>query len=61
MKNWQLRWFVLRSDQLYFYKDEEETKPQVIIQPCLLTTANVHHKSMKETYYRVKNININVI
>lgn len=36
MKNWQLRWFVLRSDQLFFYKDEEETKPQVIIlQPCL--------------------------
>ncbi|XP_053495233.1 rho GTPase-activating protein 22-like isoform X2 [Ictalurus furcatus] len=29
MKNWQLRWFVLRSDYLYFYKDEEETKPQV--------------------------------
>ncbi|XP_062851276.1 rho GTPase-activating protein 22 [Trichomycterus rosablanca] len=28
MKNWQLRWFVLRTDQLYFYKDEEETKPQ---------------------------------
>ncbi|XP_027014827.1 rho GTPase-activating protein 22 isoform X1 [Tachysurus fulvidraco] len=28
MKNWQLRWFVLRSDYLYFYKDEEETKPQ---------------------------------
>uniref|UniRef100_A0A4W4E3B0 Rho GTPase-activating protein 24 n=1 Tax=Electrophorus electricus TaxID=8005 RepID=A0A4W4E3B0_ELEEL len=28
MKNWQLRWFVLRSDFLYFYKDEEETKPQ---------------------------------
>ena len=31
MKNWQLRWFVLRSDQLFFYKDEEETKPQVIL------------------------------
>uniref|UniRef100_A0A1A8UB15 Rho GTPase activating protein 22 n=1 Tax=Nothobranchius furzeri TaxID=105023 RepID=A0A1A8UB15_NOTFU len=31
MKNWQLRWFVLRSDQLYFYKDEEETKPQGVI------------------------------
>lgn len=31
MKNWQLRWFVLRSDQLYFYKDEEETKPQVTV------------------------------
>ncbi|KAL7857273.1 hypothetical protein SRHO_G00161720 [Serrasalmus rhombeus] len=28
MKNWQLRWFVLRSDYLYVYKDEEETKPQ---------------------------------
>ncbi|XP_051945719.1 rho GTPase-activating protein 22-like isoform X1 [Xyrauchen texanus] len=28
MKNWQLRWFVLRIDHLYFYKDEEETKPQ---------------------------------
>ncbi|KAJ8264492.1 hypothetical protein GJAV_G00149780 [Gymnothorax javanicus] len=32
MRNWQLRWFVLRSDQLYFYKDEEETKPQVHVQ-----------------------------
>lgn len=29
MKNWQLRWFVLKTDQLYFYKDEDETKPQV--------------------------------
>ncbi|XP_017569810.2 rho GTPase-activating protein 22 [Pygocentrus nattereri] len=28
MKNWQLRWFVLRSDYLNVYKDEEETKPQ---------------------------------
>ncbi|XP_010897526.1 rho GTPase-activating protein 22 isoform X3 [Esox lucius] len=28
MRNWQLRWFVLRSDALYFYKDQEETKPQ---------------------------------
>ncbi|KAJ8361379.1 hypothetical protein SKAU_G00179040 [Synaphobranchus kaupii] len=28
MKNWQLRWFVLRPDQLYYYKDQEETKPQ---------------------------------
>lgn len=40
MKNWQLRWFVLRSDQLYFYKDEEETKPQVIFQPRSHTTEN---------------------
>ncbi|NXK46369.1 RHG22 protein, partial [Chauna torquata] len=29
MKNWQQRWFVLRGDQLSYYKDEEETKPQV--------------------------------
>ncbi|CAL8310029.1 unnamed protein product [Boreogadus saida] len=38
MKNWQLRWFVLRSDQLYFYKDEEETKPQgsIPLQGCLV-------------------------
>uniref|UniRef100_A0A3B5BIA4 Rho GTPase activating protein 22 n=1 Tax=Stegastes partitus TaxID=144197 RepID=A0A3B5BIA4_9TELE len=44
MKNWQLRWFVLRSDQLYFYKDEEETKPQgcIPLQGCQVNelTAN---------------------
>ena len=36
MKNWQLRWFVLRHDQLYFYKDEEETKPQVYTGLCIV-------------------------
>uniref|UniRef100_A0A672YX82 Rho GTPase activating protein 22 n=1 Tax=Sphaeramia orbicularis TaxID=375764 RepID=A0A672YX82_9TELE len=36
MKNWQLRWFVLRSDQLYFYKDEEETKPQCDMIKCVV-------------------------
>uniref|UniRef100_A0AAZ3Q6W5 Rho GTPase activating protein 22 n=2 Tax=Oncorhynchus tshawytscha TaxID=74940 RepID=A0AAZ3Q6W5_ONCTS len=44
MKNWQLKWFVLRSDQLYFYKDEEETKPQgcIPLQGCQVNelTAN---------------------
>uniref|UniRef100_A0A3B4XPH9 Rho GTPase activating protein 22 n=1 Tax=Seriola lalandi dorsalis TaxID=1841481 RepID=A0A3B4XPH9_SERLL len=44
MKNWQLRWFVLRSDQLFFYKDEEETKPQgcITLQGCQVNelTAN---------------------
>ncbi|XP_049419798.1 rho GTPase-activating protein 22 isoform X1 [Epinephelus fuscoguttatus] len=44
MKNWQLRWFVLRSDQLFFYKDEEETKPQgcIPLQGCQVNelTAN---------------------
>ncbi|KAK1905378.1 Rho GTPase-activating protein 22 [Dissostichus eleginoides] len=28
MKNWQLRWFVLRNEALYFYKDQDETKAQ---------------------------------
>ncbi|CAG09376.1 unnamed protein product [Tetraodon nigroviridis] len=28
MKNWQLRWFVLRVDALYFYKDQDESKAQ---------------------------------
>uniref|UniRef100_A0A8C5QPF6 Rho GTPase-activating protein 24 n=1 Tax=Leptobrachium leishanense TaxID=445787 RepID=A0A8C5QPF6_9ANUR len=28
MKNWQQRWFVLRGQELCYYKDEEETKPQ---------------------------------
>lgn len=32
MKNWQLRWFVLRADALYFYKDQDETKAQVTIE-----------------------------
>uniref|UniRef100_A0A8C8RAG6 Rho GTPase activating protein 25 n=1 Tax=Pelusios castaneus TaxID=367368 RepID=A0A8C8RAG6_9SAUR len=32
VKNWQQRYFVLRGQQLYYYKDEEETKPQ----GCLL-------------------------
>uniref|UniRef100_A0A670I2F1 PH domain-containing protein n=1 Tax=Podarcis muralis TaxID=64176 RepID=A0A670I2F1_PODMU len=29
MKNWQQRWFVLRGDQLLYYKNEDEVKPQV--------------------------------
>lgn len=29
MKNWQQRWFVLRGDQLFYYKDKDETKAQV--------------------------------
>ncbi|XP_056290867.1 rho GTPase-activating protein 22 isoform X1 [Pseudoliparis swirei] len=28
MKNWQLRWFVLKTEALYFYKDQDETKAQ---------------------------------
>lgn len=29
VKTWHNRWFVLRGDQLYYYKDEEETKALV--------------------------------
>ncbi|XP_055097182.1 rho GTPase-activating protein 25 isoform X4 [Symphalangus syndactylus] len=28
VKNWQQRYFVLRAQHLYYYKDEEDTKPQ---------------------------------
>ncbi|KAM9585146.1 rho GTPase-activating protein 25 isoform 1-T1 [Trichechus inunguis] len=28
VKNWQQRYFVLRTQQLYYYKDEEDMKPQ---------------------------------
>ncbi|NXH15604.1 RHG25 protein, partial [Bucco capensis] len=28
VKNWQQRYFVLRGQQLYYYKDEEDVKPQ---------------------------------
>ncbi|XP_064031831.1 rho GTPase-activating protein 25 [Pogoniulus pusillus] len=28
VKNWQQRYFVLRGQQLYYYKDEDEVKPQ---------------------------------
>ncbi|XP_053243864.1 rho GTPase-activating protein 22 isoform X1 [Podarcis raffonei] len=31
MKNWQQRWFVLRGDQLLYYKNEDEVKPQGFI------------------------------
>lgn len=31
MKNWQQRWFVLRGDQLLYYKDKDESKPQGFI------------------------------
>ncbi|KAF6107494.1 Rho GTPase activating protein 22 [Phyllostomus discolor] len=31
MKNWQQCWFVLHWDQLFYYKDKDETKPQGFI------------------------------
>lgn len=29
VKTWHTRWFVLKGDQLYYFKDEDETKPLV--------------------------------
>lgn len=40
MKNWQLRWFVLRTEALYFYKDQDETKAQVTL--TQIYTAHVY-------------------
>lgn len=34
VKNWQQRYFVLRAQQLYYYKDEEDVKPQVPTAIC---------------------------
>ncbi|XP_074761027.1 rho GTPase-activating protein 24 isoform X2 [Athene noctua] len=31
VKTWHTRWFVLKGDQLYYFKDEDETKPLGII------------------------------
>ncbi|XP_062376380.1 rho GTPase-activating protein 22 [Sardina pilchardus] len=46
MKNWQLRWFVLRADLLYFYKDQEETKPQgcVRLHGCQVREQTSNHE-----------------
>lgn len=33
VKTWHSRWFVLRAERLYYYKDEEETKPLVRQKP----------------------------
>uniref|UniRef100_A0A670J2W7 PH domain-containing protein n=1 Tax=Podarcis muralis TaxID=64176 RepID=A0A670J2W7_PODMU len=30
VKNWQQRYFVLKGQHLYYYKDEEDLKPQVL-------------------------------
>ncbi|EOB05761.1 Rho GTPase-activating protein 24 [Anas platyrhynchos] len=30
VKTWHTRWFVLKGDQLYYFKDEDETKPLTI-------------------------------
>uniref|UniRef100_A0ACB8E9H2 Rho GTPase activating protein 24 n=1 Tax=Sphaerodactylus townsendi TaxID=933632 RepID=A0ACB8E9H2_9SAUR len=29
VKTWHTRWFVLKGEQLYYFKDEDETKPLI--------------------------------
>ncbi|KAK2541750.1 hypothetical protein Q9233_000656 [Columba guinea] len=31
VKTWHTRWFVLKGDQLYYFKDEDETKPLMLV------------------------------
>lgn len=40
VKTWHSRWFVLRGEQLHYYKDEEETKA-LVRRLKLLLTVNV--------------------
>lgn len=35
VKTWHTRWFVLKGDQLYYFKDEDEIKPLVSDSPKL--------------------------
>lgn len=41
MKTWHTRWFVLKGEQLYYFKDEDEAKP-------LVSTKGVHGKEERE-------------
>ncbi|XP_061913452.1 rho GTPase-activating protein 22-like [Entelurus aequoreus] len=58
MKNWQLRWFVLRADQLFFYKDEEETKPQAERERLTVTKTKKCHEDSKRVGYKSLKITI---
>ncbi|XP_016419548.1 rho GTPase-activating protein 25-like [Sinocyclocheilus rhinocerous] len=40
VKTWHTRWFVLRGDQLYYYKDEDETKALMCTLRCLKSTSS---------------------
>ncbi|NWU87102.1 RHG25 protein, partial [Onychorhynchus coronatus] len=46
VKNWQQRYFVLRGQQLYYYKDEDDAKPQQSEQQECVSSAPV--PSMKD-------------
>ncbi|XP_077351266.1 rho GTPase-activating protein 22 [Festucalex cinctus] len=48
MKNWQLRWFVLKAEALYFYKDQNETREQGCI-PLKGTQVNELSNNQDET------------
>uniref|UniRef100_A0A673HER1 Rho GTPase activating protein 24 n=1 Tax=Sinocyclocheilus rhinocerous TaxID=307959 RepID=A0A673HER1_9TELE len=44
VKTWHTRWFVLRGDQLYYYKDEDETKallPGLYVTPPVMSHPSI--------------------
>lgn len=41
VKTWHTRWFVLRGDQLYYYKDEDETK--ALVSGCWFQISSFTH------------------
>uniref|UniRef100_A0A3B3V4I2 PH domain-containing protein n=1 Tax=Poecilia latipinna TaxID=48699 RepID=A0A3B3V4I2_9TELE len=54
VKTWHSRWFVLRGELLYYYKDEEETKP-LGRSTCRLSInmpSACPHSSVETTYAR---------
>ncbi|KAL7982122.1 hypothetical protein Chor_001179 [Crotalus horridus] len=34
VKTWHTRWFVLKGEQLYYFKDEDEAKPLSLAMQC---------------------------
>ncbi len=47
VKTWHTRWFVLRGDQLYYYKDEDETK--ALVSGCWFEISSFTHSFLRLT------------
>uniref|UniRef100_U3IEY8 Rho GTPase activating protein 24 n=1 Tax=Anas platyrhynchos platyrhynchos TaxID=8840 RepID=U3IEY8_ANAPP len=50
VKTWHTRWFVLKGDQLYYFKDEDETKPLVMQLSSLAGADRERMTANHETY-----------
>ncbi len=51
VKTWHTRWFVLRGDQLYYYKDEDETK--ALVSGCWFEISSFTHSFFKTDSWRL--------